>query len=90
MIPCSSFQGGEVWVQHTEGTIKLSQHGDPGILWDVHTPLRFDPKSLHATAPWGGDRMVLIGFHVRHTEKIPVEDAELLRQLGFKLDLSLA
>ena len=85
MIPCSSFQGGEVWVQNPEGKTTLS-----GILWDVHTPLRFDPKNLHATAPWGGDRMVLIGFHVRHMQKLPVEDAELLRQLGFKLDLSLA
>ena len=90
VVPCSSYQGGEVWVQHEAGATWLSPQGEPGTLWDTHTPLRFDPKQRHATAPWGGDRLVLIGYHVRHISDLSVEDAELLRQLGFVPNMSTA
>ena len=90
VIPCSHFRGGEVWVQHPEGRTILSPQGEPGIMWDARTPTRFDPKAKHATAPWGGDRLILIGYHVRHVNKLSATDAEQLINMGFKPDFQLA
>ena len=83
VVPCSKFQGGELWIQCPEGSTFRSQDGEPGTLWDTSTPTRFDPQLWHATAPWGGDRIILIGFHVRHVDRLKPEDKELLRGLNF-------
>ncbi|CAE7668058.1 unnamed protein product, partial [Symbiodinium microadriaticum] len=34
---------------------------------------------------WEGNRVVLIGFSVRHTDDLPLEQLQLLRDLGFQL-----
>ncbi|CAE7820370.1 kptA [Symbiodinium necroappetens] len=41
---------------------------------DVTSPIRFSPFQQHATMPWHGDRLVLVAFHVRHLDNLPVED----------------
>ena len=85
VVPCSSFQGGELWVQSDEGNITLSPQGVPGILWETTTPVRFDPRMQHATAPWMGDRVILIGYHIRHMSKLSEDDAKRLKDLGFNV-----
>ena len=51
VVPCSTFQGGEVWVQHEAGATLLSQQGEPGTLWDTHSPLRSrSMQQLHGVA----------------------------------------
>ena len=88
-VPCSRFQGGEIWVQDSEGNTILAPEGEPSTLWDASSPTRFDPMSWHATAPWGGDRLILIGFHTRHVEALPQESKAVLCNLGFKPNLQL-
>ena len=90
VVPCSQFQGGEIWVQTPDGGTYLSPQGEPGTMWDASTPIRFDPRAQHATAPWGGDRLVLIGYHVRNVCKLSESDAAQLVQLGFGPDFKLA
>ena len=90
VVPCSSYTGGELWVQHGEGTISLSPQGASGFLWDTTTPVRFDPRMQHATAPWTGDRVILIGYHVRHMSKLSEDDAAMLSKMGFKIGTDFA
>ena len=90
LVPCSKFDGGEIWVQDSEGCTFLSPQGSPGNLWDASSPTRFDPSLWHATAPWGGDRVILIGYQVRHVNKLSPEDESQLRELGFNPDSRLA
>ena len=58
VVPCSKFQGGEIWVQNPEGGTYLSPQGVPGTMWDASTPTRFDPRAQHATVQWGGAETV--------------------------------
>ena len=83
VLPCSKYTGGGLWIQQARGSTSLSMEGPAGHVWDTSTPTRFCPESIHATAPWGGDRLVLIGFHVRHVHSLPKEDALHLQRLGF-------
>ena len=89
VVPCSTFTGGELWIQGEEGRTFLSTDGEPGTMWDACTPVRFDPRRKHTTAPWGGDRIMLIGYHVRHVNKLAPKDGEILCELGFKPDANL-
>eukprot|EP00439_Symbiodinium_sp_Y106_P068155 s5735_g11.t1 len=70
IVPCSVYQGGESWVQDALGSTALQSAGQVGFLMDTTTPIQFQPEHQHATAPWGGDRLIIIGFHVRNTEKL--------------------
>ena len=35
VVPCSQFQGGEIWVQNSEGGTLLPQHAEPATLWET-------------------------------------------------------
>ncbi|CAE7673329.1 Pol [Symbiodinium sp. CCMP2592] len=89
VIPCSRFEGGEIWVQQDNGAFLLQQGGHPGHMWPATTPTRFNPSSWHATSPWTGVRIVLIGFHVKHVGKLLDDDRKLLISLGFRPDPAL-
>ena len=85
IVPCSVYQGGESWVQDALGSTALQSAGQVGFLMDTTTPIQFQPEHQHATAPWGGDRLIIIGFHVRNTEKLSRMDRTALCDLGFQL-----
>ena len=85
IVPCSVYQGGESWVQDALGSTALQSAGQVGFLMDTTTPIQFQPEHQHATAPWGGDRLIIIGFHVRNTEKLSRMDRTARCDLGFQL-----
>ena len=89
LIPCSVFEGGGVWLQNSNGSIRLDSDCPPGCVMDVSSPLRFRPHCLHATMPWTGDRLMLIGYHVRYTGLLPVESLDELADFGFNVDPGL-
>ena len=89
ILPCSKCQGGGVWIQQANCSTALTA-GWSYYIWDTSTPVRFSPADAHATAPWGGDRLVLIAYHVRHTGELSVEDAEALTTAGFNPNFTLS
>ena len=87
LLPCSEFQGGELWVGSDLGTCQCP---DPsvdalGFKIPLDRPVLFDAHQLHATCAWIGERLVLAGFSVRCFETLPQPDCDCLRDLGFAL-----
>ena len=87
LLPCSDFQGGELWVGSDLGS---SPCPDPalealGFRLPLDRPVLFDAHQLHATCAWTGQRLVLAGFSIRHFEKLALPDRECLLELGFSL-----
>ena len=89
LIPCSEFEGGGIWLQHSSGSIRLDPQGPTGCIMDVSSPIRFQPHRLHATMPWTGNRLMLIAFHVRYTGLLTVEALDELADFGFHVDPGL-
>ena len=83
LLPCSRWTGGQLWLQDPEGSIALCHDGPLGKFLETDAPTRFHPHSLHATAPWSGDRLVLIGYHANHVQQLPSEDYLKLLFYGF-------
>ena len=89
LIPCSTFEGGGLWLQNDKGSVQLEPAGPLGSVMDVTSPIRFNPFQQHATMPWHGNRLVLVAFHVRHLSNLPVEDLVDLTDCGFSIDPGL-
>ncbi|CAE7229688.1 unnamed protein product [Symbiodinium sp. CCMP2592] len=87
LLPASHFSDGQVWV---EGR---GQHPCPdlsakrlGYLLDVASgPQRLPSERLHTTCPWTGDRLLVVGFCVRDTQRLCERDCHWLRDSGFPL-----
>ena len=74
-VPLSAFQGGETEVDTPDGTQLLTLQDGPKA---------FDPKCLRSTRQWSnGNRVVLLAYSVRDSEKLKAEDSALLRDIGF-------
>ena len=89
LVPCSIFEGGGIWLQNDRASVQLESSGPLGSIMDVTSPIRFSPFQQHATMPWHGDRLVLVAFHVRHLDNLPVEDLVDLTDCGFSIDPGL-
>ena len=89
LMPLSKFTAGQVWREDSEGDVYRTVAGQarPGRLLDVAAgPCLLDAhKYLHATEPWRGCRIVLVGFTVRHLHLLSPEQVALLAALGFVL-----
>ena len=87
IAPLSSFSGGELFVQHPEGSERQHFQGKElqGFLLDCsQRPWLFDAKrSQHCTLPWEGTRTVLVAFSVALSFK--PQDAQVAAALGFNL-----
>ncbi|CAE7424313.1 unnamed protein product [Symbiodinium sp. CCMP2592] len=87
LLPASHFSDGQVWV---EGRGK---HPCPdlsakrlGYLLDVASgPQQLPSERLHSTCPWTGDRLLVVGFCVRDTQRLCERDCHWLRDSGFPL-----
>ena len=82
-----SFSGGEVWVSSDSGSVscpfpEFSEMGD--LLPTAGTFAVFDPRNLHCTAEWSGDRIVVVGFTPYFGASMDAADIEFLESLGFK------
>ena len=90
VLPLTQFTGGEVFVEDSSGT---SIQGNPPIAGTVFpllcdqepTPVEFNPRLLHCTLPWGGERVILVAFHIRNPDMLPSQAAEQLIKMGVSL-----
>ncbi|CAE7244154.1 unnamed protein product [Symbiodinium sp. CCMP2592] len=87
LVPLSNFRKGEVWVESAEGDFPLEVDGvtKRGILIDVASgPKAFYACShVHATRPWSGRRVVIVGFCVARIQELDVECRARLAELSF-------
>ncbi|CAE7382974.1 unnamed protein product [Symbiodinium sp. CCMP2592] len=88
LLKLSEFQGGAVWVEG-DGDIEMT---DPkgrvlkghAIPWEDNK-ITLDARNLfHATLPWTGRRLVLVGYTVRDFQKVSSDDRQRLLDLGFQ------
>ncbi|CAE7264901.1 unnamed protein product [Symbiodinium sp. CCMP2592] len=88
VVPLSRFRSGGIWVLAESSSERLRHRGKDHygeVLPVSERAVSFDPRRLHATQPWTGTRVVLIGFTVRGCEKLSdAQRAEAL-DLGFVL-----
>ncbi|CAE7237298.1 unnamed protein product, partial [Symbiodinium microadriaticum] len=88
-IGLSNFTHGEIWCERSSGTVERLVKGVPtkGVLLAVAQRPCVLPahECFHATEAWEGNRVVLIGFSVRHIFNLPADQLQLLRDLGFQL-----
>ena len=84
LIPASDFEHGELWIEDGAGTCMMG--GILGRLIQVSRPfISFDARTRHATSHWTGNRLILIGYHVRNPELLSASDQMELRRLGFRV-----
>ena len=84
-MPMSRFLGGGLFVEDSEGLSQLCSNGPRGHLVELTAPTAFSPKSLHASLPWVGTRLLLIAYHIGQVRRVSVANLRTLAQLGFVL-----
>ena len=83
IIPCGRWQGGSLWIQHSDGAHALDARSGPGTMQRITWPyLRFSPFLRHATTPWTSG---LIGYVVKSLHRLADDERRTLRYSGFKL-----
>ena len=89
LVKISDFSKGEVWLEGPGNVEMFDAEGNSfmgsAIPWDGNI-LRFNARcSRHATLPWTGRRVVLIGYSMRHSHELNNADANFLIDLGFAI-----
>ena len=84
LFPLTEFQGGGVWIEHDNGDVQAPDNSTSrGTVMSVFPgPCFLDAQKSHATMPWTGRRVLLVGF----TPKGAWEEgtrAQTLLDLGF-------
>ena len=88
--------GGEQWVELQPGDVPSGVveervdgkgHRFLGVTHQLQKgkPFVLDPRRRHATAPWEGERVVLVAYTVNTLGKVPESDLQALESLGFPL-----
>ena len=84
LIPASDFQHGELWLEDGAGQHEVE--GRLGRLVPLVRPfICFNPRVRHATQAWLGNRLVIIGYHIRNPEYLSAADKNELCRIGFRL-----
>ena len=79
LVPCSDFLRGSVKVQPDD-----SHHSE--ISLDVcRQPAKLDASHVHFTEDWEGDRILLVAFHVKGSERMSQMDLQRCFDLGHEL-----
>ena len=83
-VPASDFDNGELWIEDSAGSHVME--GRVGRLIPVARPyISFNPRTRHANNSWQGNRLVLVGYHVRNLELFAGDTCAELRRYGFQL-----
>ena len=88
--------GGELWVELQPGDapsgvgeerVDGNGHRFLGVTHQLQKgkPFFLDPRRRHATAPWEGERVVLVAYTVNTLGKVPESDLQAFESLGFPL-----
>ena len=84
LVPLSHFQHGGLWIEDAAGDIALGPDGPLGRDMPILRPYTILwPHQRHATLPWRGDRLVLIGYHIGQASRLSGPDRRCLAELGF-------
>ena len=83
LLPCSMFLHGELWLESASGTVPLFKDGKCGELRSTQKPCFFRPRTLHATMPWHGQRLVMVAFHTRNADRLQRCDMSTMLSMGF-------
>ena len=92
VVALSDFKHGAIWQEDPTGPVQRSVQGvlRSGVLLDVaKAPVLLMPTTcFHASEPWEGQRVVLVGFSVRHVQELSSQQKALLDRLGFRWQLA--
>ena len=87
LIPLSHHQHGGLWVEDAAGDTALAPNGPLGRSVLIQRPYTILwPHLRHATLPWRGNRLVLIGYHIGQISYLGNRDRARLVELGFLLE----
>ena len=87
LVPLSHCTQGGLWVEDPQGSMVLEQDGPPGREIPLRRPYAILwPHQRHATLPWQGERLVLVGYHISQAPRLSVHDRSRLALLGFHLE----
>ena len=84
--------GGEIWVESTginssAPSTELHCAGElkSGHLYPLKGPIHIDPKKWHATMPWEGDRLIVVGYTVGGHRQFSQNERRKLKRWGFRI-----
>ena len=84
LLPCSMYLHGELWLESESRTVPLYKDGKCGELRrNTQKPCFFRPRTLHATMPWHGQRLVMVAFHTRNADRMQGRDMSTMLSMGF-------
>ena len=87
LVPLSHFEQGGLWVEDPSGELALEQGGPVGRVLPIVRPYTILwPQLRHATLPWQGDRLLLVGYHIGFASRLSPRDRHHLDTLGFCLE----
>ena len=61
-LPCSAFQGGQIFLEDEEGLTALNERGPVGHVLSMNEAITFSPHKFHATLPLSGTRLLLLAY----------------------------
>ena len=90
VLPVTVFSGGELFVEDRHGSSVMGSSRVAGSVIPLlceqePAPVEFNPRLWHCNLPWGGERVVLVAYHIRNPELLPAPVASQLSLMGFRL-----
>ena len=88
LLPVSKFTGGDVWFKDDAGSVPFEHQGQTlmGSLCEVsQAPCLLNAQLPHATLPWQGRRVLVVGYTPANVHELDATDVALLQKLGFVL-----
>ena len=84
VLPCSSFEGGGLWLQSTTGDCPSLDGTMYGSVKNLTLPgITFDPHQWHETRPWRGHRITIAIYTIKAVADLSSEHTDILRRLEF-------
>ena len=86
--------GGELWisggqVSGKKAVVRCGATELEGAKTPLSKVIRFDARKWHATMPWQGDRVVMIGYSLKGAQKLTQEARSLMKRRGMRLPYRL-
>ena len=87
LVPLSCFTQGGLWTEDPSGDMVLERDGPVGRELPLQRPFTIlQPHQRHATLPWRGERLILVGYHISFATRLSNGDRSRLATLGFYLE----
>ena len=84
ILPASIFTGGQLWVEHSAGSIVIDEVRGHAI--ELMLPyVTFQSRLRHATLSWTGDRLVIVLYYIRQAWRLSELSRDRLIRAGFHI-----